>query len=269
MKQMLSRVAAVLAGLLLLPMGAAAQTATTSTTLSSAVANSSITTVVVASATNVDAGGMLFIDREALDVISVSSTTVQVRRGAGGTRPSAHPASSFVFVASKAQKTSVFKSTQVAFGTCTRANEAFLPQIDISTGRVWDCPTGVTVWVPMNELQTVRSEAFNLDNGAGTTIDALLIRHPRPIVIAACRIVYEDATTGTVAAGNAKVGITVGGAEVVAATAYADATAVGTTTAMVIVAGKIAAGTPVLVRHTGVATTQAGESVVECDYYPR
>lgn len=260
---------AVLIALLTLQAVASAQTATTSTTLSTALSDTSGRTVVVASATNVEAGGLLFIDREAMDVVSVSSTTVRVVRGAGGTRPSLHPASSVVYVAAKAQKAGVFKSNQVAFGTCTRANEGFLPQIDISTGRVWDCPTGVTVWIPVNELNTVRSQAFDLDNGAGTTIDALLIRHPRPIVITACRIVYQGATTGTVAAGNAKVGITVGGAEVVAATAYGDSTAVGATTAMTIVAGKIAAGTPVLVRHTGVAATQAGEAVVECDWYPR
>lgn len=267
-----TRTAAVLIGLLLtLAVPAFAQTATTSTTLSTAISDTSGTSLVVASATNIDAGGLLFIDREAFDVISVSSTTVRVRRGAEGTLASLHPASSVVYVAAKAQKTRVFTAPgkQVAFGTCTRASEAFLPQIDLRSGRVWDCPVGSTVWVPMNEVQTVRSEAFNLDNGAGTTIDSVLIRHPRPIVFSACRIVYEDATTGTVAAGNAKVGITVGGAEVVAATAYADTTAVGATTAMTLVAGKIAAGTPVLVRHTGVASTQAGEAVVECDYVVR
>jgi hypothetical protein len=79
---------------------------------------------------------------------------------------------------------------------------------------------GATLWAPINfDLNTVRSESFDIDNGAGTTVDRLLIRHPRPIQIVACRIVYDDATTGTVAAGTAKVGTTVGGAEIVAATA--------------------------------------------------
>lgn len=261
--------AATILGLLLLTTGVAAQTATTSTTLSSAIADSATNLVVVASATDVEAGGLLFIDREALRVLSVTSTTARVRRGELGTRASAHPASSLVYVASKAQTPQVFRSDQAPFGTCVRAANAYLPQIDVPGGRVWDCPVGTLVWVPLNEASTVRSEAFNLDNGAGTTVDALLIRHPRPIVFSACRIVYEDATTGTVAGGNAKVGTTVGGAEIVAATAYANTTAVGTTTAMVIVDGKVPAGTPVLVRHTGVAITQAGEAAVECDYYIR
>lgn len=266
-----TRYAAALIGLLILSTPLYAQTATTSTTLSTAIADTSGTSVTLASATNVEAGGMLFIDREAFDVVSVSSTTARVKRAAEGTRASLHPTSSPVWVAAKAQKASVFTppGKQVQFGTCTRANEAFLPQIDVRTGDVWDCPTGTTVWIPLNQVLTARSQFFDLDNGAGTTIDALLIRHPRPIAITACRIVYQGATTGTVAAGNAKVGITVGGAEVVAATAYANTVAVGTTTAMTLVAGKIAAGTPVLVRHTGVAATQAGEAVVECDYLVR
>lgn len=247
-----------------------AQTATTSTTLSSAVTSTSATTIVVASATNVEAGGALFVDRELMDVTAVSSTTVSVRRGMSGTKAATHASGALVYVASKSQKAGVFQSDQ-AWGTCTRAAEPFLPQVDTNTGSVWDCPVGATAWTPINNPggNTARSQSFDLDNGAGTTIDALLIRHPRPIYITACRIVYQGATTGTVAGGNAKVGTTVGGAEVVAATAYANTSAVGTTTAMVIVSGDVPAATPVLVRHTGVAATQAGEAVVECDYHVR
>jgi hypothetical protein len=267
----LSRAAAVLVGLLILSGPVAAQTATTSTTLSLAISDSAATQIVVASATNVEAGGALFIDREYLTVTAVNSTTVSVMRGAGGTRAAAHANASLVYVASKAMLAYVFKSSQAYLGTCTRANEAYLPQIDVSNGIVWDCPVGATQWSPLNTpgLNTARSEAFNIDNGAGTTIDAILIRHPRPILIVACRIVYEDATVGTAAAGNAKVGTTVGGAEVVAATAYTNSATVGSTTAMTIVDGKVAAATPVLVRHTGVAATVAGEAVVECDYLVR
>jgi hypothetical protein len=265
-----TRTLAVSLGLiLLLGVSAFAQTATTSTTLSSAITSTSVNSLVVASATNIDAGGLLMIDREALDVISVNSTTVRVRRGAEGTQAALHPSSSLVYVAAKAQKASVFTPGKPIFGTCTRANEPFLPQIDTRTGYVWDCPVGATVWVPINQTLTAKTVQFNLDNGAGTTIDAELMRNPRPVVITGCRIVYDDATTGTVAAGSAQVGTTVGGTDVVAATNYENAKAVGTTTAMVLVAGKIGAGVPVLVRHTGVATTQAGMSYVECDYLVR
>lgn len=264
-----SRLAGLLLGLILLAVPAFAQTATTSTTLSAAIADSSTRTFTVASATNIDVGGELWIDREALLVSAVNGTTVTAARGSEGTRASAHPSASLVYVASKATRSSVFKSNQVILGTCTRANEAYLPQINTSTGDVMDCPVGSTVWVPINRVLTAKTVQFNLDNGAGTTIDALLMRNPRPIVITGCRIVYDDAQTGTVAAGSAQVGTTVGGTDVVAATNYENSKAVGTTTAMVVAAGKIAAGTPVLVRHTGVASTQAGMAYVSCDYFVR
>jgi hypothetical protein len=120
-------------------------------------------------------------------------------------------------------------------------------------------------------VRTARTVWFNLDNGAGTTIDDVIWGGGAAIHIRAARIVYQDATTGTVAGGSAKVGTTVGGAEVVAATNYENGKTVGTTTAMALVgtpAGgfAVAAGTPVLVRHTGVAVTNAGQSVVEIDY---
>jgi hypothetical protein len=116
--------------------------------------------------------------------------------------------------------------------------------------------------------EVARSVWFNLDNGSGTTIDDVILRHTQPISIKAARIVYVDATTGTVAAGNARIGTTVGGSELVAATAYENTKAVGTQTAMTLTsaASYIAPGTPVCVRHTGVAVTQAGQAVVEVEY---
>lgn len=114
--------------------------------------------------------------------------------------------------------------------------------------------------------ETVRSESFDLDNGAGTTVDRVLMRPSTAITITAARIIYDDATSGTVAAGSAKVGTTVGGGEIVAATNYENTKAVGTVTTMTIVSGAVAADTPVIVRHTGVGATQAGRAVVELEF---
>lgn len=115
-------------------------------------------------------------------------------------------------------------------------------------------------------LVQAKSMRFDLDLGAGTTVDDVVLRPDTPLTITAARIVYTDATTGTVAGGNAKIGTTVGGAEIVAATAYANAAAVGTKTDMTIVSGAVAAGAPVIVRHTAVAATQAGQAYVEIEY---
>jgi len=116
--------------------------------------------------------------------------------------------------------------------------------------------------------QIARSVWFNLDNGAATTIDDVILYVSQPISIKAARIVYVDATTGTVAGGNAKIGTTVGGDELVAATAYGNTAAVGTVTAMTLkaAAAKVAANTMIAVRHTGVAATQAGQAVVEIEF---
>jgi hypothetical protein len=52
----------------------------------------------------------------------------------------------------------------------------------------------------------------------------------------------------------------------VAATAYENTKAVGTTTAMTIVAGAVTAGRRVYCRHTGIAATAAGQAYVEIEY---
>lgn len=255
---------ALLVGLVsLAALPVSAQTALNSTTLSAAITETQ-QYVPLTSSTNVALKDILFIDREAIQVNALSGNTVTaVTRGVGGTVASPHVTTSLVYTGPRQRFYGGVKP-----GACTRTSEQFLPHIVLPAGEVWDCPVGAGIWTLYNspDVQTARSQFFDIDNGAGTTIDAALIRPARPIVITACRIVYQGATTGTIAAGNAKVGITVGGAEVVAATAYANAATVGATTAMVVVAGYIPAGTPVLVRHTGVAATAAGEAVVECDY---
>lgn len=115
-------------------------------------------------------------------------------------------------------------------------------------------------------LHVARSRPFDIDNGAGTTIDDVILKHSQPVTIQAARIIYIGATTGTVAAGNAKIGTTLGGAEIVAATAYENTKAVGVSTAMALVASAVAAGSGLFVRHTGIAATAAGEAVVEVEY---
>ena len=119
---------------------------------------------------------------------------------------------------------------------------------------------------PNAQLNVARSKAFNLDNGAGTTIDDCILRLDKRIELVKAQVVYTDATTGTVAAGNSRVGTTVGGSEIVASTAYENTKAIGTVTAMTLVITEVAENTAVIVRHTGVAITQAGEAYTEVFY---
>jgi hypothetical protein len=112
--------------------------------------------------------------------------------------------------------------------------------------------------------QLLKTVWFNLDNGAGTTIDDVIGYLSQPVSIKSGRIVYVDATTGTVAAGSVAVGTTVGGAELVAATNYENTKTVGSVTALTLkaAAALVPAGTMITVRHTGVAVTQAGQAYV-------
>jgi len=125
-------------------------------------------------------------------------------------------------------------------------------------------------YIPRGEgkRQVARSVWFNLDNGAGTTIDDVILYCSQPISIRAARIIYVDATTGTVAAGTASIGTTVGGVDLVAATNYENTKAVGVVTPMTLTAAaaRVAAGTSIFVRHTGVAVTQAGQAVCEIEF---
>lgn len=115
------------------------------------------------------------------------------------------------------------------------------------------------------EVQTVRSKQVDLDFGAATDDEVLLVPS-RGITIVGMRLVYEGAATGTVADGNVKVGTAAGGAQIVAAQAFENEKAVGYTKALTLVTTKVAAGAPIFVRWTGVASTQAGLAHLEMDY---
>jgi hypothetical protein len=63
-----------------------------------------------------------------------------------------------------------------------------------------------------------------------------------------------------------QLGVTVGGATIIAATNYENTAAVGEKTAMTLLITNIDADTPLLLRHTGVAATQAGQAHLELEY---
>lgn len=115
-------------------------------------------------------------------------------------------------------------------------------------------------------LRCVTSPVINIDNGAGTTLDIVLLVPSTAITIHSIYVLYTTATTGTVAAATVQVGTAVAGAQIVAATALLDTTAVGVEQALTLVIDEVAAGTPIIVRHTGIATTAAGEYVVQMEY---
>src|SRR5574340_501818 len=118
------------------------------------------------------------------------------------------------------------------------------------------------------KYETFRSKTFNIDNGSGTTDDDVLFADlDFDIEILAADVVYTVATDTTGAAGaTISLGTTAGGVDVVAAVALTAAKAVGSTQALTLVATKIAAGTDLFARHTGIAATEAGEYYVQIQY---
>lgn len=116
--------------------------------------------------------------------------------------------------------------------------------------------------------QIAVTQIFNIDNGAGTTVDDAMLYCAQPISIKAARVLYTGATTGTVAAATIGLGTAVAGVELIAATALENTKAVGTVTALTLKAAAafVAAGTMIVARHTGVATTAAGEYRLLIEY---
>ncbi len=116
------------------------------------------------------------------------------------------------------------------------------------------------------QINTVRSQNINIDNGAGTTLDEALFKvGARGGSIVRVYAIYNEAAE-TVAAANFKLGSAVGGAQYVAATAYTNNAAIGDQTSAVLVTDEIPANGTVFLRHTGVATTATGTVFICVEY---
>jgi len=116
----------------------------------------------------------------------------------------------------------------------------------------------------------MRSKTYNIDNGSGTTDDDQLGNLPFDCYLVDVRAVYTEATDTTGAASaNFKLGVTAGGATLVAATALEAAKAIGGTTTATIAAAVLPANTTLWARHTGVATTEVGQYYVQAIVMPK
>jgi len=116
------------------------------------------------------------------------------------------------------------------------------------------------------QINTVKSQLINIDNGSGTTIDEALFsvgaKGGRLVRVYA---IYNEACQ-TVAAANFKLGSAIGGAGYVAATAYTNTAAIGDVTAATLVTDVIPANGTVFLRHTGIAVTVTGTAFICVDY---
>ena len=112
--------------------------------------------------------------------------------------------------------------------------------------------------------------AFNIDNGSGTTADYQLCNLPFDCYVKSVRAIYSEATdTAGAASANFKLGVSAGDNTIVAATALEVSKAIGATTTATIASELLAANTTLWVRHTGVATTEAGQYYVQVTLLPK
>ena len=121
--------------------------------------------VTVASATGITASTtMLYIDREAMDVVSVTGTSIRVIRGTRGTRAAAHLSGAVVF----AGPFSEFVA-QDPLGTCTRTTLISVPVINIANGNIWNCDSNDGIWQATNLTDLLGNVPYHYVNDAAYT----------------------------------------------------------------------------------------------------
>ena len=141
-----------------------------------------------------------------------------------------------------------------------------LGALAVQTGHIAnDAVTGAKASANL-ERKFAKSQVFDLDGAA--TIDDVILVPSNALTIDEIRIVYVDATSGTVAAGHVRVGTILNGQQILTSVngAYENAKAVGYYKDCVITSGAVAANTPIFVRHTSVAATQAGKAFVQIEF---
>jgi hypothetical protein len=110
-------------------------------TLTQAVVSTSVQTIAVSSATNFAKQYVVFIDAEAMRVISISGNIITVERGAGS-RATTHAsgASGYVGPAN-------YFSTYDRYGSCTATQELVLPVVNTDNARIFNCSSSKWLWI--------------------------------------------------------------------------------------------------------------------------
>ncbi len=146
----------------MVPKAALAQATINQTTLSAAV-SASTNTIVLASAATVVAGQLVYIDREALLIQAVSSTTLTVQRGVNGTLAARHASGAAVFTGPQ----NYFYGNDVT-GPCTATTEVALPHINVASGNIFDCKE--SFWARFTDAGNPIGGPENLVGGPATKV---------------------------------------------------------------------------------------------------
>ena len=148
------RAAAVLIAIVLMAAPLSAQTVITTTTTTAAI-TASQTRIPLTSVAGISVGDIVFLPGwvpESMRVVAVNASSVDVVRGADGTRGSAHANTKTVFVGPASRFH--FADPDVD-AVCIYNRLAYAPWINVKTGMIWTCwaisPTGTSsFWVGTN-----------------------------------------------------------------------------------------------------------------------
>ena len=114
-----------------------AQTYMTRTTLSAAI-NNSQATITVASGTNFSAGQFVWVNDEAMQISSVSGTSIRVIRGILGTRAQAQASGDAAFTGAGNHFQQIDPETGEACSEGT-GQALYLPWINVQRAILWQC----------------------------------------------------------------------------------------------------------------------------------
>lgn len=121
---------------------AVAQT-TVPTTTNSVAISATTNQVSLVSVSGVVAGTGLYLDKEAMSVISVTGLVVRVIRGVDGTAVAAHAISTTVYEgpapSNNVQGQGPFWSSDPPQPVCVAASEQYSLRINVTAGRIWKC----------------------------------------------------------------------------------------------------------------------------------
>lgn len=162
----LTRILSILPFLAVLSFAQVAMVSTTTTAaVSLAASQVQLTSVTGVLATNgVNVVSNILIDREEMDVLSVTGLVAQVRRGVNGTPVTTHASGAKVWVGPP----NAFANYEPS-GACVSTQQAYAPTVVSASGNVWTCGNGG--WTLFSTFSAKLSLGAVLDStGANSTI---------------------------------------------------------------------------------------------------
>jgi hypothetical protein len=115
----------------------------TQTSLSTPIASGAVQNITLTSATNITVGTMVYVEQEAMLVLTANGTAFSVARGQNTTKAVGHPTLAMVLAGNPD-----WFSDNDPTGACVTASTKTAPHVNTITGKQWLCSTVTLSWVP-------------------------------------------------------------------------------------------------------------------------